>query len=86
MYSTVITEKSNKVFIMIRIAIPNKGRLHEPTLELFKDSGLPVYGSGGESRQLIAKTSDPDITFILARAADIPLFVQNGTADVGITG
>jgi ATP phosphoribosyltransferase len=86
MYSTVIIENKKKSMIMIRIAIPNKGRLHEPTLELFKDSGLPVYGGGGESRQLIAKTSDPDITFIFARAADIPLFVQNGIADIGITG
>ncbi|WNY25627.1 ATP phosphoribosyltransferase [Methanolapillus millepedarum] len=71
---------------MIRIAIPNKGRLHEPTLAVFKDAGLPVYGGGNESRQLIAKTSDPDITFIFARAADIPLYVEEGTADLGITG
>ena len=71
---------------MIYIAIPNKGRLHEPTLAMFKDAGLPVYGAGRESRQLIAKTSDPDITFILARASDIPLFVAEGTADLGITG
>lgn len=71
---------------MIRIAIPNKGRLHEPTLALFRDSGLPIYGGGNESRQLISKTSDPDITFIFARAADIPLYVEEGTADLGITG
>ncbi|MBZ3935265.1 ATP phosphoribosyltransferase [Methanimicrococcus blatticola] len=71
---------------MIRIAIPNKGRLHEPTLALFKDAGLPVYGGGHESRQLISKTTDPEITFIFARAADIPLYVEEGTADIGITG
>ena len=71
---------------MIRIAIPNKGRLHEPTLALFKDAGLPVFGGGSESRQLISKTIDPDITFIFARAADIPLYVEEGTADIGITG
>lgn len=71
---------------MIYIAIPNKGRLHEPTLSMFKDAGLPVQGAGNGSRQLIAKTSDPDITFILARAADIPLFVAEGTADIGVTG
>ena len=71
---------------MIRIAIPNKGRLHEPTLALFKDAGLPVFGGGHESRQLISKTTDPEITFIFARAADIPLYVEEGTADIGITG
>ncbi|MDR2944616.1 MAG: ATP phosphoribosyltransferase [Methanosarcinales archaeon] len=71
---------------MIRIAIPNKGRLHEPTLALFKDAGLPVFGGGHESRQLISKTTDPEIMFIFARAGDIPLFVEEGTADLGITG
>jgi ATP phosphoribosyltransferase len=71
---------------MIRIAIPNKGRLHEPTLALFKDAGLPIFGGGSESRQLISKTTDPEITFIFARAADIPLYVEEGTADIGITG
>ena len=71
---------------MIRIAIPNKGRLHEPTLALFKDAGLPVFGGGNESRQLISKTTDPEITFIFARAADIPLYVEEGTADIGVTG
>jgi len=71
---------------MIRIAIPNKGRLHEPTLMLFKDAGLPIFGGGHESRQLISKTTDPEITFIFARAADIPLYVEEGTADIGITG
>lgn len=70
---------------MIRIAIPNKGRLHEPTMSIFKDAGLPISG-GAESRILFAKTTDPDINILFARAADIPEYVQDGAADVGITG
>jgi ATP phosphoribosyltransferase len=70
---------------MIRIAIPNKGRLYEPTISIFKDAGLPVSG-GAESRKLFAKTTDPDIHFLFARAADIPEYVQDGAADVGVTG
>lgn len=70
---------------MIRIAIPNKGRLHEPTMSLFKDAGLPISG-GAESRILFAKTTDPEIHVLFARAADIPEYVQDGAADVGITG
>ncbi|AKB80385.1 ATP phosphoribosyltransferase [Methanosarcina horonobensis HB-1 = JCM 15518] len=70
---------------MIRIAIPNKGRLHEPTMSIFKDAGLPISG-GAESRILFAKTTDPDIHVLFARAADIPEYVQDGAADVGITG
>ncbi len=69
---------------MIRIAIPNKGRLHDPTVSLFKEAGLPVLG--GSTRKLFAKTSDPEITFLFARAADIPEYVQDGAADAGITG
>ncbi|MEL4305579.1 ATP phosphoribosyltransferase [Methanococcoides sp. LMO-2] len=69
---------------MIRIAIPNKGRLHDPTVDLFKEAGLPVLG--GSNRKLFAKTTDPEITFLFARAADIPEYVQDGAADVGITG
>lgn len=70
---------------MIRIAIPNKGRLYEPTISIFKDAGLPISG-GAESRKLLAKTTDPDMHILFARAADIPEYVQDGAADVGITG
>ena len=70
---------------MIRVAIPNKGRLYEPTISIFKDAGLPVSG-GAESRKLFAKTTDPDIHILFARAADIPEYIQDGAADVGITG
>lgn len=69
---------------MIRIAIPNKGRLHDPTVQILKEAGLPIIGGG--DRKLFAKTSDPDITFLFARAADIPEYVQDGAADIGITG
>ena len=73
-----------EVRIMIRIAIPNKGRLHDPTVELLKEAGLPVLEGG--TRKLFAKTNDPEITILFARAADIPEYVQDGAADVGVTG
>jgi ATP phosphoribosyltransferase len=69
---------------MIRIAIPNKGRLHDPTVSLLKEAGIPVLEGG--TRKLFAKTTDPEITYLFARAADIPEYVQDGAADVGITG
>ncbi|MBN2488115.1 MAG: ATP phosphoribosyltransferase [Methanosarcinaceae archaeon] len=69
---------------MIRIAIPNKGRLHDPAVNLFKEAGLPVLE--GATRKLYAKTTDPEITILFARAADIPEYVQDGAADVGVTG
>jgi len=54
-------------------------------MSLFKDAGLPISG-GAESRILFAKTTDPEIHILFARAADIPEYVQDGAADVGITG
>ena len=68
----------------MRIAVPNKGRLHDPTLELLDRAGIGV--EDGADRQLYANTVDPDITVLYARAADIPEYVADGAADVGITG
>lgn len=68
----------------MRIAVPNKGRLHEPSLSLLDRAGLAV--ESGADRQLYANTVDPDIQVLFARAADIPEYVADGAADVGITG
>jgi len=68
----------------MRIAVPNKGRLHDPTLELLDRAGIGV--ENGADRQLYADTVDPDITVLYARAADVPEYVADGAADVGITG
>jgi ATP phosphoribosyltransferase len=68
----------------MRIAVPNKGRLHEPTLDLLERAGLHVVD--GADRKLYADTVDPDVTVLFARAADIPEYVADGAAAVGITG
>ncbi|SFR33343.1 ATP phosphoribosyltransferase [Halogeometricum limi] len=68
----------------MRIAVPNKGRLHDPTVELLERAGLHV--KNGADRKLYADTVDPDVTILFARAADIPEYVRDGAAEVGITG
>jgi ATP phosphoribosyltransferase len=68
----------------MRIAVPNKGRIHEPTLDLLDRAGIGV--ESGAERQLYADTADPEITVLYARAADIPEYVADGAADLGITG
>jgi ATP phosphoribosyltransferase len=68
----------------MRIAVPNKGRLHDPAVELLDRAGLHMID--GADRQLYADTVDPDITILFARAADIPEYVSDGAADLGITG
>jgi len=68
----------------MRIAVPNKGRLHEPALELLERAGLHVQD--GADRKLYADTVDPDVSVLFARAADIPEYVSDGAAALGITG
>ncbi|WP_336001549.1 ATP phosphoribosyltransferase [Halorientalis halophila] len=68
----------------MRIAVPNKGRLHDPSVDLLERAGLHVVD--GADRKLYADTVDPDVTILYARAADIPEYVSDGAADLGITG
>jgi len=68
----------------MRIAVPNKGRLHDPSIDLLERAGLHL--EGGADRKLYAETVDPDVTALFARAADIPEYVADGAAAVGITG
>lgn len=67
----------------LKIAIPNKGRLSEPCLELFRDIGLPVSGAG---RTLVSVLAGGAIEILFSRADDIPEFIDLGAADIGITG
>ncbi|WP_254766154.1 ATP phosphoribosyltransferase [Salinilacihabitans rarus] len=68
----------------MRIAVPNKGRLHEPTIDLLERAGLHL--ENGADRKLYAETVDPEVTVLFVRAADIPEYVADGAADLGITG
>ncbi|MFO7925317.1 MAG: ATP phosphoribosyltransferase [Halobacteriota archaeon] len=68
----------------MRIAVPNKGRLHDPALKLLERAGLHVQD--GADRKLYADTVDPDVSVLFARAADIPEYVSDGAAALGITG
>jgi ATP phosphoribosyltransferase len=68
----------------MRIAVPNKGRLHDPAMELLERAGL--HAVDGADRKLYADTVDPEVTLLFARAADIPEYVSDGAADAGITG
>ncbi|MFH2106825.1 MAG: ATP phosphoribosyltransferase [Candidatus Micrarchaeota archaeon] len=67
----------------MKIAIPNKGRLYDKTVELLELTGIKVPKN---ERKLIASTNIEDIKIIFARALDIPWYVESKAADVGITG
>ncbi len=68
----------------IKIAIPSKGRISEPSINLLEKAGLGLIDKN--NRKLISKTFNDDIEVMFARASDIPEFVNDGVADMGITG
>jgi ATP phosphoribosyltransferase len=68
---------------MLRIALPNKGRLSEEVRELFRDAGLEVRARG--ERALTASLGG-EFEAIFVRAQDIPEFLADGAADAGVTG
>ena len=67
----------------IRIAIPNKGRLKQPAIKVLERAGIEILE---EERTYLSRTSDPRFEAIFARAYDIPVYVQYGAVDLGITG
>jgi ATP phosphoribosyltransferase len=69
---------------MVRIALPNKGRVFQPIMDIFEQAGLHIIDHS--ERSLFAKTVDEEITLLFARSRDIPEYVENGAADLGITG
>ena len=68
---------------MLRIALPNKGRLAQEARELFTDAGLEIRAAG--PRALTASLGG-EFQALFVRAQDIPEFVADGAADAGVTG
>jgi ATP phosphoribosyltransferase len=67
----------------MRIALPSKGRLSERALELFELAGLrPAFAA---DRALVASLGK-DFEAIFVRAQDIPEYVADGAAELGVTG
>jgi len=67
----------------LRLAVPNKGRLVEPTLALLHDAGL-VFEE--HDRSLVARVQNLDLDILFVRTNDVIEFVGDRVADLGITG
>ncbi len=67
----------------LRLAIPNKGRLVEPTLALLHDAGL-VFEE--HDRNLVARVQNHPLDILFVRTGDVVEFVSDGVADAGVTG
>lgn len=68
---------------MIRIAVQKSGRLSDKSLALLKDCGIK-FDNGGRKLSTQAKNFPMEILFL--RDDDIPQYVANGVADLGILG
>lgn len=69
----------------IRLALPSKGLLGDPALELFARAGLEVYKPN--PRQYKASIpSLPGLTVLFQRPGDIVVSVRDGAVDFGVTG
>jgi ATP phosphoribosyltransferase len=68
---------------MLRIALPNKGRLADDARDLFRDAGLEIRS---RSDRALTASLGGEFQALFVRAQDIPEFVADGAADVGVTG
>jgi len=68
---------------ILRIALPNKGRLAQDTRDLFDDAGLEVRAL---SDRALRASLGGEFEAIFVRSQDIPEFVADGAADAGVTG
>ncbi len=69
---------------VLKIAIPNKGRLSEKIYELLNAAGL-CFETKGE-RKLSVKTKDEKYSLVFVRTQDIPRLLDANVADIGFTG
>lgn len=67
----------------LRIALQKKGRLADDSYALLKKCGLRFTIRGGG---LLARVKNMPIDLLLVRDDDIPSFVANDAADIGIVG
>ena len=68
---------------MIKIAIQKSGRLTEDTIAMLTDCGIKVKQVNSTLR-LIVQGFDAEVLFL--RDDDIPQYVEDGIADIGIVG
>jgi ATP phosphoribosyltransferase len=68
---------------MIKLALPNKGQLFEPAMELLRNCGYKVSKN---LKSLTSTDAENNVEFYFLRPGDIPMYVGEGIIDLGITG
>ncbi len=63
-----------------------KGRLAKKTLSLLEKSGIRCDEMYTDTRKLVFEDPDAKVRFFLAKADDVPTYVEYGAADLGVVG
>ena len=63
-----------------------KGRILEEVLPLFEQAGITPAENISASRKLIFDTSMENVRLMVIRGADVPTYVEFGSADIGVVG
>ncbi len=69
--------------MMLKIAIQKSGRLYDHSLQLLKECGIEINNG---NRQLKAVAFNFPVEVFFLRDDDIPQYVYDGVADVGLVG
>ena len=69
----------------LTVALP-KGRMQDQVLDLFRAAGYPTDQNATSSRKLIFEDASGRLRFVLAKPADVPIYVEYGAADLGVVG
>lgn len=69
----------------LRIAL-TKGRLEKDTVALFEKIGYDCEQVHNKGRKLILPVGNGEIEVVLAKAADVITYVENGVCDLGVVG
>lgn len=64
----------------------SKGRILNDTLPLLREAGIDLLDDPEKSRKLIFPTTNPAVRIVIIRATDVPTYVENGAADIGVAG
>lgn len=63
-----------------------KGRILKETLPLLAAAGIEPSEDIDSSRKLVFNTNRDDVRLLVLRGSDVPTYVHNGAADLGVTG
>src|SRR4051812_5787103 len=80
---TRTTINNRQKTIMLKIAIQKSGRLYDDSIRLLKECGIEL-NNGNKQLKAVAFNFPLEVYFL--RDDDIPQYIYDGVADIGIVG